>query len=68
MLVGYGLLDVKRMELEKMSKGDFMCAPSRNASIMNVKTSRLVMPLTWTIILFVPDSPLFHESAKVAIC
>ena len=69
-LVGYGLQDVKRMELEKMGQGDLMCAPSRNASIMtrfhheceNFETCH-AFDMDH---LFVPDSPLFHEwtSAK----
>ena len=58
------------MELEKMGQGDFMCAPSRNASIMtrfhheceDFKT-RHAFDMDH---LFVPDSLLFHEwtSAK----
>ena len=51
-----------------MSQGDFMCAPSRNASIMtrfhreceDFETSH-AFDMDH---LFVPDSPLFHESAK----
>ena len=56
-----------------MSQGDFMCAPSRNASIMTRFhhecedfETRHAFDMDH---LFVPDSPLFHESAKkVAIC
>ena len=53
-----------------MSQGDFMCAPSRNASIMTRFhrecedfETRHAFDMAH---LFVPDSPLFHEwtSAK----